>query len=154
MEKNTGTIALSPAAAWRTRAASISAVIGFGALTALAAYARVPLPFTPVPLTLQLLPVLLAGVFLAPARGAARQALLIAAGSAGAPVFAGGGFGAAHIVGPTGGYLIGFAAAAWLVGIVVRRFRPGPAGILAAMIGGAAAVHLFGVLRLALFLGG
>lgn len=159
MGRNGETIAL-PVAGWRAQAASIGAVAFFAAITGLAGQVRVPLPFTPVPITLQLMPVLLAGAFLGPARGAASQALLIAAGAAGAPVFAGGAFGLAHLLGPTGGYLLGFPVAAWLTGAGARRLRSGSGtiqaagGMTAAMIGGAAAVHLMGLLHLTLFFGG
>lgn len=134
---------------------SAARIVLFSCLTALAAQIRVPLPFTPVPMTFQLVPVLLAGAFLG-ARGAAfSQIILIVAGLAGAPVFAGGSFGPAHLLGPTGGYLLGFAGAAWLVGRLLHGpVRLGYAGVLASMLAGAALVHFFGTLNLMIFMGG
>jgi len=130
-------------------------ILLFAGLTALAGQLRVPLPFTPVPVTLQIIPVLLAGALIGPARGSGSQFLLIAAGALGLPVFAGGGFGLAHISGPTGGYLIGFTAAALLVGALLRRTEtPGFGRVLLAMSAGAAVIHALGVLHLAVYTGG
>ncbi len=130
-------------------------VAAFGLLTALAGQVRIPLPFTPVPLTLQMVPVLLAGAALGPLRGAASQVVLLAAGAMGFPVFAGAAFGPAHILGATGGYLIGFVGAAWFVGRLLHADgRPGPAATFLAMLSGAALIHVFGMLHLAIFLGG
>src|SRR5688500_4177696 len=92
------------------------AVIAFALLTALGAYAAVPLPFTPVPVSLQTLFVTLAGVLLGPTLGAASQITYLVAGAMGAPVFAGAGAGLPHLFGPTGGYLIAFPVAAYLSG--------------------------------------
>src|SRR5262245_25611767 len=69
----------------------------FAALTALAAQPEVRLPLTPVPLTLQVVSVLLAGYFLGPAAAFASQAGYLAAGAAGLPVFAGGASGVVHL---------------------------------------------------------
>lgn len=99
--------------------------MGFALLTALGAWVRVPLPFTPVPITLQTFFVLLGGLMLGPALGAGAQVLYLVLGTAGVPVFAGGALGLAYLVGPTGGYLVGFVVAAWLVGRLARDLRPG-----------------------------
>lgn len=77
---------------------------------------RIPLPFTPVPITLQTLGVLLIGLSFGSLRGVITIAVYIALGAVGMPAFAGGAFGWKHLLGPTGGYLVGFVAAAWLVG--------------------------------------
>jgi biotin transporter BioY len=95
----------------------------FAALTALGARVTVPLPFTPVPVTLQVLFPLLAGLLLGSKRGALSQAEYVAAGLAGLPVFAKGGSGLAYLFGPTGGYLLGFIAAAFLVGELAAKMR-------------------------------
>ncbi len=108
---------LSRATAGR-RAAGIAA---FALLTAIGAFVRIALPFTPVPITLQTFFVLAAGIYLGGRDAAASQGLYLALGAAGLPVFAGGG-GVAHLFGPTGGYLIAFPIAAWLVG---GSLRPG-----------------------------
>lgn len=95
----------------------LAAGIAGGALaTALAAHVRIPLPFTPVPVTLQTMVVLLCGATLGAAGGALSQALYLALGTAGVATFAGG-----TLTGITGGYLIGFVVAAALVGAVARR---------------------------------
>jgi biotin transport system substrate-specific component len=92
-------------------------VVGFSLLTAVLAQVRIPLPFTPVPITGQTLGVLLAGVALGARRGFLSQTLYIVMGAAGLPVFAGGG----SLVGPTAGYLWSFPLAALLAGWVVDR---------------------------------
>lgn len=144
---------LAAGAADLARGAGVVAL--FAALTALSGLVRVPLPFTPVPLTLQVLPVLLAGALIGPSRAAASQALFLGSGALGLPVFAGGAAGLAWLTGPTGGYLAGFLAAAWLVGAILRRTeRPGFGLTLAAMTAGAAVIHALGVLQLSIHSGG
>jgi len=96
-------------------------VVGFSLLTALLAQVRIPLPFTPVPLTGQTFAVLLAGAALGSRRGFLSQALYLAAGAVGLPVFAGGGATVAYLLGPTGGYLWSFPLAAALLGWLVER---------------------------------
>jgi biotin transport system substrate-specific component len=90
-------------------------IIGFAALTALAAQVKVPLPWTDVPMTLQSLAVLLAGLALSPAASAAAMVLYLCGGAAGLPVFTPGSQG---LVGPTGGYIVGFVAAAWTIAML------------------------------------
>ncbi len=87
----------------------------------LAASARLAVPFYPVPLTMQTLAVLLLGGVLGPTLGAATVASYLAVGAMGAPVFAKGLGGVAVLAGPTGGYLVGFLAAAWLMGWAARE---------------------------------
>jgi biotin transport system substrate-specific component len=93
----------------------------FTAATALAA--QVEIAHHPVPYTLQTLVVLLAGAFLGARNGAISQIAYLAAGALGAPVFSSFGFGFARLLGPTGGYLLAFPAAAALVGYLVLRHR-------------------------------
>jgi biotin transport system substrate-specific component len=103
----------------------VIAVAAFAVATALAAHVRVPIPLTPVPLTLQTMFVILSGVMLGPRLGAASQLTYLGMGIAGLPVFAAG-FGMAALVGPTGGYLLAFPAAAFVAGLVARpRNRSG-----------------------------
>jgi biotin transport system substrate-specific component len=91
------------------------------ALTAAGAFIAVPLgPVSPVPVTLQTMFVLLAGLILGPRGGAAAMLLYLAAGCLGLPVFAGGKAGLAVLLGPTGGFLLGFAPAAMLAGLARR----------------------------------
>ena len=103
------------------RTAAIVAVFGFAALTALAAQIRFPLPFTPVPITGQTFAVLLAGAALGSRLGAASQALYLAAGIVGLPVFTGTESGWETFTGATGGYLVGFVVAAAVVGALAER---------------------------------
>lgn len=141
----------TPDGVWVRRAVAVAA---FAALTALGARLSVPLPGTPVPFTLQPVAVLLAGLLLGPAAGAASQFTYLAAGAAGLPVFAAGG-GLAYLGGPTGGYLMAFpvaaAVAGWIVGdpggcpLVRRTLR-----IATASVAGLAVLHLGGASWLAL----
>jgi len=94
-------------------------ILGFAVFTAVGARLSVPLPGTPVPMTLQPVAVLLAGVVLGSRAGAASQIAYLAAGFVGLPVFAAGG-GAAYLLGPTGGYLLAFPVAAAVAGIGAR----------------------------------
>lgn len=137
------------------RLVRLLAILGFTAVTALGARLAIPLPFTPVPITLQVLAVLLAGLTLGARDGAASQALYLAAITAGLPLDAKG-LGAAVWATPTAGYLVGFIAAAFTAGLLAEiglRRR----GMLrfAAGIVGVAIIYLFGVAWLTLgFLGG
>lgn len=108
-----------------------AAVVGFAAATAVAAQVRLPLPFSPVPITLQTMIVLLAGASLGRRAGAGSQALYVGIGALGAPVFAGG---AAGLGGLTAGYLLAFPLAAWLVGWARER---GPVPLAAGLVAGA-----------------
>lgn len=103
---------------WLVKLAAASV---FTLLTAMAAQVDIHLPFTPVPITLQVLPILLAGLLLGSRWGALSQVEYLTAGALGYPVFAGGAGGVQHLWGPSGGYLWGFLAAAYLVGFVVER---------------------------------
>src|SRR5687767_10921295 len=82
-------------------------IVLFAALVAVAgaSWLRVPLPGNPLPVTMQVVVVLLAGAVLSPAAAASSMALFLTAGLAGLPVFVGGTSGPAHILGPSGGYL-------------------------------------------------
>ena len=91
------------------------------ALTALAAQVAVPVPGSPVPVTGQTFAVLLTAAALGPARGLAAQVLYLAAGVAGLPVFASASHGAGVVFGASGGYLVGFLAAAVIAGWGARR---------------------------------
>lgn len=127
--------------------------IGVGALVvAVAAQAAVPVPFSPVPMTLQPLAVLVVGGLLGPAGGLAALVTYLALGLVGLPVFAGGSSGVLHLMGPTGGYLLAFPLAAAVTGALAGR----SAGILRTLLAcaaGMAVIHAGGVAQLAL-LGG
>jgi biotin transport system substrate-specific component len=96
-------------------------IVGVSLLTGLMAQIRITLPFTPIPLTGQTFAVLLSGAVLGSRRGFMSQALYLAEGAAGLPVFAGGAGSALYLMGPTGGYLWSFPVAAALLGWLVER---------------------------------
>lgn len=102
-------------------AANMLLIVGASALIAIAAQIAIPLPFTPVPLTLQPLAVIFIGATLGSSRGAAAAALYLLEGFSGLPVFAQGHGGAAWLIGPTAGYLYSYPFAAWLAGFVSER---------------------------------
>jgi len=133
MEKVT-TYAPARAASW-SPAARLAVGIGlataFAGATAISAHIRIPLRFTPVPLTLQTLVVLVAGGLLGARLGALSQLEYILLGLLGLPVFTTG-----TILGPTGGYIIGFVFAAAIIGCCAER------GSLPWLIGGAVAASL------------
>ena len=137
------------ALAWR-RAAAV--VLGT-ALVALAAQVAIPLPGTPVPVTLQPLAVLVVGGLLGPRLGAASLVLYLMLGAAGLPVFTPIGLpGVARLIGPTGGYLLAYPLAAAAVGRLSgdgTRF----ARLLVAVLAGLAVIHLGGLAQLALLTG-
>lgn len=95
--------------------------LGGSAFVALMARVSIPLPFSPVPITGQTFAVLLVGTLLGSVRGATALGLYLLWGALGLPVFAGGRGGIVHILGPTGGYLLGFVAAAYTVGLLAQR---------------------------------
>ena len=120
-------------------------IAAFAAATALGA--RLEIPHDPVPYTLQTLVVLLAGAFLGARNGAISQAAYLAAGVLGAPVFAGGAFGAANLLGPSGGYLLSFPIAAAVVGRLLHNRRSLSVSF-AAMGAGLLVIFTLGTLQL------
>jgi biotin transport system substrate-specific component len=90
----------------------------FAALIAAGTFVSIPIPVSPVPIALQNLFAVLAGLVLGPALGAAAVALYLAAGIIGAPVFAGASGGIARLLGPTGGFLIGYLLAGFTGGMI------------------------------------
>jgi biotin transport system substrate-specific component len=137
-------------------------VLGFAVALAAASQIAIPLPGTPVPLTLQPMLVVLAGLLLGPRAGAASMVLYLAAGAAGLPVFTPmGAPGLARLAGPTGGYLIAYPVAAFVAGWVgwrasrfPRRFAGALTGMLAIYLGGFAQLALLtGSLESAVLLG-
>jgi len=96
-------------------------VSGAAALTALAAQVAIPVPGSPVPVTLQTFAVLVTAAALGPGRGALAQVVYLAAGVAGMPVFSNGKGGVETVFGATGGYLLGFVLAAYVVGWLSQR---------------------------------
>jgi biotin transport system substrate-specific component len=145
-------VELPPAAA---RAFGVSATV---LLIGLGAQAKFPLPGTPVPVTLQTLFVLLAGVFLGPLDAAAAALAYLALGLAGAPLFALGaggpaaGWGLGYLAGPTGGYLAGFVAAAGLVG-ALAEVQSSRARLVLALLLGEGVILCSGWMHLAFVVG-
>ncbi|XRD23823.1 biotin transporter BioY [Lysinibacillus fusiformis] len=92
----------------------------FAALTAIGAFIKIPLPI--VPFTLQIVFVFLAGCLLGSRNGLYSQLVYIGVGLVGLPVFTQGG-GITYVVQPTFGYLIGFALAAYVIGMIVERIE-------------------------------
>lgn len=139
----------------RHRAIRAGAVLFVTALTAAAAQVSVPLPFTAVPFTFQPMVVLLGGLALGSRLGAASQLLYLCAGVAGLPVFAASAAlppGALRLLGPTGGYLLAYPVAAFLVGSLAERgFDRRYATSVLAMLAGLAVVYACGVGWLAFF---
>jgi biotin transport system substrate-specific component len=122
------------------------------ALVAASAQVVVPVPLSPVPMTLQPLAVLAVGGVLGAAGGASALALYLGLGLLGLPVFAGGGAGLVHVLGPTGGYLLAFPAAAAAAGAVASPGAEGRISLLRALVGctlGLVLIHAGGVAQLA-----
>src|ERR1700730_699895 len=112
----------------------VALVVGASLFVALCARVAIPLPFTPVPLTVQNFGVLLVGLMLGSRRGFAALALYLAEGAMGMPVFSPmGPGGIAQVLGPTGGFLLAYPLVAWLAGYVMERGRK---TFLRAAIGG------------------
>ncbi|MDQ3688639.1 MAG: biotin transporter BioY [Chloroflexota bacterium] len=134
-----------------TLARDVALVVGAAGLTGIAAQIAVPLPFTPVPLSLQTLTVLLAGATLGPMRGAVAMLLYLVAGMAGIPWFSEQRSGFDF---PSFGYILGFVAAAIVVGALARRGAdrtvPGTIGL---MVIGNLVIYALGVAWLANSLG-
>lgn len=128
-------------------------VTGFAFLTAIGALIRIPLPFSPIPITLQTFFVLLAGVMIGSKKGALSQLIYVAGGATGIPIFAGMASGVALLAGPTGGFLAGFlfapAVVGYLIGESSSRFR-----LIGALLAGTALIFLFGNLWLWKLTGG
>lgn len=143
-----------PAAISAARMYDLALVLGASLVVGLSSQAEVHLPGNPVPITGQTLSVLLAGALLGPRRASLALLAYLAQGAAGLPVFAGGAGGAAHLLGPTGGYLVGFVPAAALVGwLAERSWDRTPWLTAAAMILGNLVIYALGVTRLAAFVG-
>lgn len=126
-------------------------------ITAMAWIPPIPLPFSPVPITLQNFGVFLTAILLGSKKGSMAVLIYTLLGAIGLPVFSGGTGGMGILLGPTGGYLIGFVIAAYLVGRIIESFsEPRPQHyILALIIGnifiyGIGAFHLAQVLDLSL----
>lgn len=134
-------------------ARDVALVVGGALLTALSAQVRIPLPFTPVPITGQTFAVLLTAAALGPLRGFSTQALYLALGLF-LPFYAGASSGWQVIVGATGGYLISYPLVGLAVGALARRgWDRTPWGTAGAFLLGSAIIYAVGVPWLALVAG-
>lgn len=135
----------------RSRTRDAALVVGAAGLTALAAQVSVPVPGSPVPVTLQTFAVLVTAAALGATRGALSQLVYLAAGVAGLPVFAGATGGLPAVLGTTGGYLLGFVVAGYLVGALAQRGADRRLlGTLLTYAAGSLAIYALGVPVLAL----
>lgn len=132
---------------------TLLAIIGGSILISLFAQVSIPLPFTPVPLTTQSMMVLLLGALLG------RKAIFsvmgyLMQGAFGLPVFAGGSYGMLVLLGPTGGYLISYLFASYVVGLLMERAKERtPLNAFYAMGVGSLIIYLLGAARLSSFVG-
>jgi len=130
---------------------SIAAAIGvvfFVLATALGAYVRIPVAGSPVPITLQTFFVLLSGAVLGRKLGTISQAAYLALGAIGLPVFQGASFGLSYLLGPTGGYLIGFVAAAYVTGRILDSANTSMTRAIISFAAGSLIIYAFGMLWL------
>ena len=135
----------------KIRSSELFWVITFTVLTFLAA--QVEIPTQPVPFTLQTMLVLLAGAFLGSRNGAYSQIVYLVLGVIGIPVYAGFSFGLTKIFGPTGGYLLSFPFAAYLVGYIVEK-KSGTLALILSFVLGQLLILFVGAAFLAVFMNG
>ncbi|HEX5437116.1 MAG TPA: biotin transporter BioY [Gemmatimonadaceae bacterium] len=137
----------------RDRRTTVVGVVGFAVALALASHVAIPIPGTQVPMTLQPLAVVLAGLWLGPTAGAASMVLYVLAGAAGLPVFAPmGAPGVARLLGPTGGYILAYPVAAYAAGWVAARGQGYLLRVLAAVLG-MAVIYTGGLAQLTVLTG-
>lgn len=133
-----------------TREFSVPAMVFFAfcgaVLTALLAQIKLPLPFTPVPVTGQVFAVLVCGALLGGGYGLLSQVMYVSLGVAGVPWFTGANAGGLVLMGATGGYLVGFMVAAFFLGAFTRILSAySMRAQLALMLGAVAVIHMFGL---------
>lgn len=117
----------------------------FAALTAVCSFISIPLPFSPVPVNLATLSVFLAGGLLGRRYGTISQIVYVMLGTIGAPVFHNFTGGLGILVGPTGGYILGYICAAFLTGLVLHHKKADSFPVLAlAMVCGLFSCYLLG----------
>lgn len=115
----------------------------FAVLTAVGALIVIPLPFSPVPITLQTLFCILSGAILGKNRGLMSQVLYLLLGISGLPVFSKGGSGLGFLIGPTGGYLFGFMIGSYVCGLLVEK-----GFVVIGMTAGIILIYITGLIQL------
>jgi len=121
-------------------------ILVLAGIAALAIAAKIRVPMWPVPITMQTLVVLTIGATFGTRLGLATLLGYVALGAAGVAVFAGDSAGLAYLMGPTGGYLVGFVAAAALMGTLARKgWDRSFGGMAGAMVLGNAVIYVFGL---------
>lgn len=135
-----------------TTVTHLTTAVLVAALTAVLAQVSIPVPWVPVPFSLQPFGPFLAGLLLGPLWGGFGMALYLVAGVAGAPVFSNGATGLGYVLGPTGGFLVGFLFGAIFVGLIAhRRLAPRDPRTLSApvqavaLIAGIAVIYAGGI---------
>ncbi len=132
----------------------ITIVILSSILISLFGKIAIPLPFSPIPIATQPTLILLMALFLGRTRAVAAVFAFLAQGAMGLPVFAKGLGGIAILMGPTGGYLIGYLAAAFTIGYIMERCRERTIlNAFLAMAAGNTVIYLFGAAYLSTFVG-
>lgn len=132
---------------------AVVGVLGFVVALAAASQIAIPLPGTPVPITLTPMVVVLAGMMLGPTLGLASMVLYLALGAIGLPVFAPiGPPGIARFFSPTGGYLVAYPIAAYIAGVLAQRF-PSLLGRWLAAVLGIAVIFVGGLAQLTILTG-
>ena len=137
----------------RSLSKDIALVLIASFLIALSGALFIPLWFTPVPLGFRNLVVLLTGALLGPKRGSAAVFAFLLQGAMGLPVFLSGHIGVPYMLGPNGGYLLGYLIAAYVVGAMVERRGKSPLRLMEAMLIGIVLIQLCGVAYLSTFVG-
>ena len=137
----------------RSARADITASLFCSLLIAISAQIAVRIPLSPVPITAQTFTILLLAYTLGRKRAVMSVVLYLAEGTAGLPVFAGGGAGAAWLLGPTGGYLLGFVLAALVVGYLGELDRSHAIKALIAFTAGHLVIYLAGAGWLSFYTG-
>jgi biotin transport system substrate-specific component len=133
----------------RLKAWDILSVALFSALTATGSFIRIPLPFSPVPITMQTLFTYMAGAILGGSLGALSQLVYILVGISGLPIFAGGNAGLSVLIGPTGGYLVGFVAGTFVIGkLTEAKKNLGLPWLLTCMVIGTTIIYTSGIIQL------
>lgn len=133
----------------RLKARDMFNVALFSALTAIGAFIHIPLPFNPVPITLQTLFTYMAGALLGGYLGALSQLIYILVGISGLPIFAGGKTGLPVLIGPTGGYLVGFIPGTFVIGKMTEtKKNPSLLWLLTCMMVGTTIIYTSGVAQL------